>query len=141
MTGELLPPRWTVLVRTVEAVKRSIGPEFQTSRLPPPRRDAVMSNGPRWVAATVVAGGALALPAAPALAADPHCDAYSGHCPQVEPRVIERPPTQVLPERFTLPFTGGDFVLMATAGAAAIGTGVVLTVSARRRRGSCGTRT
>jgi hypothetical protein len=91
-----------------------------------------MGTGRRCVMAAVVAGGALLLLAAPAGAADPRCDAYSGHCPHVDPFVVHRPPTVVQAD--TLPFTGGELVLMSAAGIAAVGVGTSVVVAARRRR-------
>ncbi|BEP11892.1 hypothetical protein acdb102_02030 [Acidothermaceae bacterium B102] len=38
------------------------------------------------------------------------------------------------PEGSSLPFTGGEFVLMSTAGLAALGAGAALVVVSRRRR-------
>jgi hypothetical protein len=38
------------------------------------------------------------------------------------------------PEGSTLPFTGGEFVLMASAGAIALGAGAALVIGSRRRR-------
>ena len=83
-------------------------------------------------AAMLVAGGSLLAPTA-AYAADPHCDAYSGHCPHVEPTKIVRPPV-VQGERFTLPFTGGEIALMTLVGGGAVGAGAAFAVAGRRRR-------
>jgi hypothetical protein len=79
------------------------------------------------------AAAVMAAPAVPA-AASSSCDAYSHHCTNVKPRKIVRPPTEVLPERSTLPFTGGEIVLMTLAGSGAIGAGTAFVVAGRRRR-------
>jgi hypothetical protein len=83
--------------------------------------------------AMLVAGGSLLAPTA-AFAADPPCDAYSGHCPHVEPTKIVKPPTAVQGERVTLPFTGGEIVLMTLVGGGALGAGAAFVVAGRRRR-------
>jgi hypothetical protein len=109
---------------------------------------------PAALAGTVVVGGMLALgSAAPALAV---CDAYSRGC------LTPPEPTVVLPETVvsrtdtpvsdtpvapatlttsasspsTLPFTGGELVLLSSLGAAAVGTGVALVAAGRRRHAS-----
>lgn len=86
-------------------------------------------------AAGIAVGTALAAPV-PAMAATAHCDAYSHHCTKVEPKIIHRPPTQVLPERHTLAFTGGEIVLMTLVGGGAIAGGAAFAVAGRRRRRS-----
>lgn len=97
-------------------------------------------------AGTVLAVSALAVlgPIVPASAQV--CDAYSGTC--------ATPPTSVLPETLTrgsaqvhpgvqansgtapttLPFTGGQLVLLSTAGAGALAAGTVMVMAGRRRK-------
>ena len=61
------------------------------------------------------------------------CDAYSDTC--VKPRHIVKPPTTVVEgTNTTLPFTGGEILLMTVAAGGAIGAGGAMVVSARRRR-------
>jgi hypothetical protein len=85
--------------------------------------------------ATAAAGGALLAPtAAFATAATVHCDAYSKKCTHVKGHKITRPPTVVKADRSTLPFTGGEIILMTTVGAAALGAGATFVVAGRRRR-------
>ena len=88
--------------------------------------------------------------AAPALAV---CDAYSTTCveptqpvrtpeptktptvtrtPDVETEVLNRTTVRETPS--TLPFTGGELVLLSTAGIAAVAGGAALVVAGRRRR-------
>lgn len=102
---------------------------------------------PIFATGTAVAAGVLALGvASPASAA---CDAYSGTCTQVLPTTLTRPNTNpgtnpgtaVNPSTVvqssntpaTLPFTGGELVLLSLAGAGAIAGGVALVVAGRRR--------
>lgn len=87
-------------------------------------------------AATLAAAGALALPTAAFAANGPTCDAYSRHCTNVEGHKITKPPTEVAGEKATLPFTGGEIVLMTLAGAGAIAGGTAFVVAGRRRRQS-----
>lgn len=86
-------------------------------------------------AATAAAAAAAAvaalslLGAAPALAA---CDAYSGGCTSDAPppaRLTQEPAVQ---SPTTLPFTGGQLVLLTATGAAALAGGTALVVAARR---------
>jgi hypothetical protein len=85
-------------------------------------------------AATVVATGTL-LGAPAAFAADTKCPTgYSGTCTHVKGHKITRPPTVVKGEHQTLPFTGGEIILMTTLGAAALGAGTTFVVAGRRRR-------
>jgi hypothetical protein len=84
-------------------------------------------------AATVAATGALLAPSA-ALAAGQTCDAYSKNCTHVKGHKITRPPTVVKAEHQTLPFTGGEIILMSTLGAAALGAGATFVIAGRRRR-------
>jgi hypothetical protein len=99
-----------------------------------------MSASTRYLVAGAIATAVVGVPAA-AWAAGPTpsvpsapCDAYSGHCPNVDPRQIHRPPTEVLPTRVTLPFSGGELVGMTAAGLVAIGAGTVFVVTHRRRQ-------
>lgn len=89
-------------------------------------------------AATLVTG--VAVGAAPAASAAPNtCDSYSGQCPSVAPTQIHKPVAVVEGTRFSqdaLPFTGGEFALLASAGALALGAGTTLVVVGRRRRGT-----
>ncbi|MDQ1696781.1 MAG: hypothetical protein QOJ03_2134 [Frankiaceae bacterium] len=85
-------------------------------------------------AATTAAGVALLAPTAAFAAGDPTCDAYSKKCTHVKGHKITRPPTVVKAEHQTLPFTGGEIVLMTTLGAAALGAGATFVVAGRRRR-------
>lgn len=96
---------------------------------------------------TAVAGGLLALTAALGVAgaapaaAQEACDAYSGGCtepPRVLPTTVTRgsagtavSPTAETPS--TLPFTGGEVVLLSALGAAAVAGGTALVVAGRRR--------
>jgi hypothetical protein len=85
-------------------------------------------------AATLVSG--LVVGAAPAFAAD-NCAAYGSQCPSVLPTTIATPDvkgTTLTKEPSSLPFTGGEFALMATAGVVALGGGTALVVVSRRRR-------
>lgn len=90
---------------------------------------------------TVLVGLLTLLPALPAAAVV--CDAYSQECldpPAVLPttitRPVEAPRTEVRSAvtPATLPFTGGELVLLSTAGAAAVAGGAALVVAGRRRR-------
>lgn len=90
------------------------------------RRLATLSVG-------LTLGGAALVGAAPAALAV--CDAYSGTC--VEPsEAVNPPPTTTTRDNGsgTLPVTGGELVLLFTAGAATLGTGAVLVAAGRRRR-------
>lgn len=96
---------------------------------------------------TATAGGLLALSAALSVAAAGPaaavCDAYSGLCPEPPavlpttvpsaPAVLGRttPPTE---GPTTLPFTGGELVLVSAAGLAAVGGGAALVLAGRRRK-------
>jgi hypothetical protein len=87
------------------------------------------------VAAALVASGTLLAPTAALAAGAPkHCDAYSKHCTNVKGHKITRPPTVVEGEHATLPFTGGELVLMTTVGAGALGAGAAFAIAGRRRR-------
>jgi hypothetical protein len=96
---------------------------------------------------TLVVTGLLGLSAAPALAV---CDAYSGTCTE-PPRVVSTtlvpqqpntPETEVLSRATTadattpstLPFTGGELVLISVVGSAAVAGGAALVLAGRRRR-------
>jgi hypothetical protein len=85
-------------------------------------------------AATLIAGGVLLAPTAAFAAGGTHCDAYSKKCTNVEGHKIVRPPTVVKATHETLPFTGGEIILMTTMGAAALGAGATSAVAGRRRR-------
>jgi hypothetical protein len=101
-----------------------------------------MSASTRYLVTGAIATAVVGVPAAASASASASwasvpsapCDAYSGHCPNVEPRQIHRPPAEVLPTRVTLPFTGAELVGMTTAGVLAIGAGTVFVVTHRRRR-------
>ena len=90
------------------------------------------------LAALGVAAAFVAGPATLAFADTTTCDAYSGECTTVEGTKVTRTPTTTTVEgnQSTLPFTGGEIVLMSLAGGAAIGGGVVLVAAGRRRRAS-----
>src|SRR3954447_19293476 len=80
----------------------------------------------------------MAAAAAPALAGD-SCAAYGSECPTVAPTTIATPDVKGTtltksPEPSSLPFTGGEFVLLGTAGVVALGAGTALVVVSRRRR-------
>src|SRR4051812_7804441 len=92
----------------------------------------IMKPAARLFTAFVLCAGVSGL-AAPAAFADP-CDSYSGTCPQVKGHHITKPPTVVLGEKQTLPFTGGEIVLMTAAGLGALGAGGAFVVAGRRRR-------
>lgn len=100
---------------------------------------------PAATVGSLLAGGLLALVTAAPVAAQTACDAYSGGCVQppavlpetqtrVQPAVrstVSTPATPATPA--TLPFTGGEIVLVSAAGAAAVAGGVALLVAGRRR--------
>lgn len=90
-----------------------------------------MGTRKAFTAAALTAGFVLA-PAVAAVADPGDCDAYSETC--VEPRHIVKPPTVVEGTKTTLPFTGGEILLMTAAAGGAIGVGGAMVVSARRRR-------
>jgi hypothetical protein len=95
---------------------------------------AVMTRG-RSFAVALVAAGAVVAPAASAFAAETTCDAYSGQCTTVEGnKITKTPPTTVEANNSTLPFTGGEILLMSVAGGALVGGGIVLVSAGRRRR-------
>jgi hypothetical protein len=75
---------------------------------------------------------------APVAAFAEPCDAYSGQCPEVEPtnlvRPTHEPPTEVAGEKTTLPFTGGEIVLLTLVGGGAVGAGTAFVIAGRRRR-------
>jgi hypothetical protein len=89
------------------------------------------------VAALALSAGASALAPAVALAAP--CDSYSQNCPNVKGHHINKPPTVVEGEKQTLPFTGGEIVLMTAAGLGALGAGTAFVVAGRRRRSGTAT--
>lgn len=97
---------------------------------------------PATLAGGMLLGGVLVVSgAAPALAV---CDAYSGSCVEptkVLPTTLEAPATDVRSRAVvdtgaspsTLPFTGGELVLVSALGAAAVAGGTALVVAGRRR--------
>ena len=88
-------------------------------------------------AAAVTLATGLAVGAAPAAFAADNCAAYGSQCPSVAPTTIATPEvkgTTITKEPSSLPFTGGEFALMATAGVVALGGGTALVVASRRRR-------
>lgn len=86
------------------------------------------------IAAAAMVASASVLAPAVALAAEPSCPSgYGQKCPNVKPSKIVRPP-EVQGQRFTLPFTGAEIVLMTVAGGGAIGAGTAFVVAGRRRR-------
>lgn len=84
--------------------------------------------------ATAAAAATMLMPTAAVAANGPACDAYSRHCPDVEPSHITRPPTEVKGEKETLPFTGAELVLLVVVGGGAVGAGTAFVVAGRRRR-------
>jgi uncharacterized protein GlcG (DUF336 family) len=90
-----------------------------------------MGTRKAFTAVALTAGIVLA-PATAAVADPGDCDAYSETC--VKPRHIVKPPTEVEGTNTTLPFTGGEILLMTVAAGGAIGVGGAMVVSARRRR-------
>jgi hypothetical protein len=105
-----------------------------------------MRHLPSAVGATAAAGVLSVVLAGPALAV---CDAYSGTCtepPGVLPStLVSTPPavddtqvavTQSSTSPSTLPFTGGELVLISVVGLGAVAGGVVLVAAGRRRAGS-----
>ena len=90
----------------------------------------------RTLAASGALLGAFALPlvaSAPAFAA---CDAYSGNCPSVTPTKSpkgEGGAKQSTTKPSTLPFTGGEVVLLSAIGAGALVGGTALVIAGRRR--------
>lgn len=98
---------------------------------------------PSSAAAGLLLGGVLSLASAsPALAV---CDAYSGNCSPA-PSVAPSEATKVLPtsndrpavsgESASLPFTGGELVLLTALGAGALAGGTALVVAGRRKPGT-----
>ena len=89
-------------------------------------------------AAAVTLATGLAVGTAPmAFAAADNCAAYGSQCPSVAPTTISKPDvkgTTITKAPSSLPFTGGEFALMATAGVVALGGGTALVVASRRRR-------
>lgn len=85
-----------------------------------------------------VSGAVGVIGAAPAAAV---CDAYSGSCtepPSVLPSVLTSTPATAVRSSTTrtpssLPFTGGELVLVSVAGVAAVGGGIALVAAGRRR--------
>lgn len=94
-------------------------------------------RNPLRVTAVTVATGAVLLVGAPAAVAQEVRDPYTGVLPTTLTRT-NGSPTGVLSgtanRPSTLPFTGGELVLLATAGASAVGGGVALAVAGRRRK-------
>ena len=88
-------------------------------------------------AAAVLLTSGLAVGTASSAFASDNCAAYGSQCPSVSPTVVKTPDvkgTTLTKEPSSLPFTGGEFALMATAGAIALGGGTALVVASRRRR-------
>jgi hypothetical protein len=89
-------------------------------------------------AAAVTLATGLAVGAAPVAFAADNCAAYGSQCPSVAPTTLSATPTvkgtTLTKEPSTLPFTGGEFVLMGSAGAIALGAGSALVLASRRRR-------
>lgn len=87
------------------------------------------------VAASILGSAIVVASAAPALAA-PACDVYSNNCVQVGgEKFVQQPPSVTVQSNAdTLPFTGGEIVLMTLVGGGALGAGVVLVRVGRRRR-------
>jgi hypothetical protein len=88
-------------------------------------------------AAAVTLASGLAVGMAPAAFASDNCSAYASQCPSVSPTTVATPDvkgTTLTKEPASLPFTGGEFALMATAGVVALGGGTALVVASRRRR-------
>lgn len=88
-------------------------------------------------AGTVLVTGLLLGPATVAHADRRVCDAYSGTCTTVPSSTVQgeqlsKPPSGG--DNLTLPFTGGEIVLMSVAGLGAVGAGGALVAGARRRR-------
>lgn len=88
------------------------------------------------IAALMVAGVWLSITASSA-GAKPGADPYSSKKPKVLPTIIsnvgDEPVQPSRTERGTLPFTGGDVVVFAVIGAAAVATGFVLVRRARHQ--------
>lgn len=88
----------------------------------------------RLLVPVVLAGTCWAASAASAVP----CDSYSGGCPSPQPSatMLTAPPSTPprTPPGGSLPFTGGEIVLMTTLGAGAVAAGTGLTVAGRRRR-------
>jgi hypothetical protein len=87
-------------------------------------------------AAAVTLASGLAVGMAPAALASDNCAAYGSQCPSVSPTTVtpDVKGTTLTKEPASLPFTGGEFALLATAGVVALGGGTALVVASRRRR-------
>jgi hypothetical protein len=88
-------------------------------------------------AVTLASGLSLAAAgAAPSAFASDNCAAYGSQCPTVTPTTVKPDVkgTTLTKQPASLPFTGGEFALLATAGAVALGGGTALVVASRRRR-------
>ena len=94
----------------------------------------------RQLATTAVLAGTLVtgslIGTGVAYADDPNtCEAYSTECPpEVLPTTITKAPVEVEGNSATLPFTGGEVVLMSIVGIGAIGAGTAFVVAGRRRK-------
>ncbi len=85
--------------------------------------------------------GGLCLGFAPAASAQVACDGYGQTCPVVSGDQMTRDTGGAVNARTTpttggpstLPFTGGDIVLLSLAGAAAVAGGAALVAAGRRR--------
>jgi hypothetical protein len=93
----------------------------------------------RVTARTSTVTGALALAAvlaAPAAALAQSAEYNGGEDTAVQPTVLQRSdvrPASTTSTPSTLPFTGGEVVLIAVAGAAAVAAGTAMVVTGRRR--------
>jgi hypothetical protein len=103
-----------------------------------------MRNTARLATLTASAGAALLLAASVALAQESVVDTYSGVIPiqldrdetaPVEPTAVKSTgvESQSVSSPTTLPFTGGEVVLLTGLGAGALAAGAALVVAGRRR--------
>ena len=76
-------------------------------------------------------GGLLVTPAAAAV-----CDAYSGGCASTQPQDPDDSSITTVDRPRTLPFTGGELVLLTALGAGALAGGTALVVAGRRKPGT-----
>lgn len=88
----------------------------------------------RQLTASGVLLGATALTLGLSTPAYAVCDAYSGNCPTAPPAGAGAAPSTVTTQNpATLPFTGGELVLLSAVGAAALAGGTALVVAGRRK--------
>ncbi len=87
----------------------------------------------RQLTASGVLLGAAALALGMSTPAYAVCDAYSGNCPSSPPGggAVKADVTTKSPS--TLPFTGGELVLLSAVGAGALVGGTALVVAGRRK--------